>query len=107
VCGTAEAVPFVKRRFPIWLSTVRFAKTFRCYCSSGAPRPAIFYTQPDFRRWFTILVCPINWDYPTLAINETETACDVEIARGAHRMYTLTLKQADGLIAEVQAAVRT
>ena len=40
--------PIVKRRFPIRLSTVRFAKTLSCYCSSGAARPAIFDTQPDF-----------------------------------------------------------
>jgi serine/threonine-protein kinase HipA len=43
----------------------------------------------------------------TLAINETETACDVEIARAAHKMYALRLKDADGLIAEVAAAVKT
>jgi serine/threonine-protein kinase HipA len=49
----------------------------------------------------------IDRDDLTLAINETETACDVEIARAAHRMYALSLKDADGLIAEVAAAVRT
>ncbi len=49
----------------------------------------------------------IDRDDLTLAINETETACDVEIARAAHRMYALSLKKADGLIAEVLAAVRT
>jgi len=43
----------------------------------------------------------------TLAINETETACDVEIARGAHKLYALSLKEADGLIADEQAAVAT
>ena len=43
----------------------------------------------------------IDRDDLTLAINETETACDVEIARAAHRMYALSLKKADGLIAEV------
>ena len=43
----------------------------------------------------------------TLAINETETACDVEIARAAHKMYALALKEADGIIAEVEAAVKT
>jgi serine/threonine-protein kinase HipA len=43
----------------------------------------------------------------TLAINETETMCDVEIARAAHKMYALTLKEANGIIAEVEAAVQT
>jgi hypothetical protein len=50
LCGTAEAVPFVERRFPIQLSTVRFPKTFSPYCSSEAAGPAIFDTQPDFER---------------------------------------------------------
>jgi serine/threonine-protein kinase HipA len=49
----------------------------------------------------------VDRDDLTLAINETETACDIEIARAAHRMYALTLKQADGLIGEVLAAVKT
>jgi hypothetical protein len=49
-CGTAEAVPFVERRFPIQLSTVRFPKTFSPYCSSEAAAPAIFDTQPDLAR---------------------------------------------------------
>jgi len=49
----------------------------------------------------------VDRDDLTLAINETETACDVEIARAAHGMYALTLKAADGLIAEVAAAVKT
>jgi hypothetical protein len=31
--------------------------------------------------------------------------CDVEIARAAHKMYALTLQEADGIIAEVEAAV--
>ena len=48
VCGTAEAVPFVERGFPIQLSTDRFAKTLSPYCNSGAARPAIFDIQPDF-----------------------------------------------------------
>jgi serine/threonine-protein kinase HipA len=43
----------------------------------------------------------------TLAINETETLCDVEIARAAHKMYSLTLKEADGIIADVGSAVRS
>jgi serine/threonine-protein kinase HipA len=47
----------------------------------------------------------VDRDDLTLAIDETETACDVEIARGAHKMYALSLKAADGLIAEVQGAV--
>src|ERR1700722_4620795 len=49
----------------------------------------------------------VESDDLTLAINETETMCDVEIARAAHKMYTLTLKEADEIIAEVEAAVRT
>ncbi len=49
----------------------------------------------------------IERDELTLAINETETACDVEIARSAHKLYALSLKEADGLIAEVAAAVRS
>jgi serine/threonine-protein kinase HipA len=49
----------------------------------------------------------VDSDDLTLAINETETACDIEIARAAHRMYALTLKEADGLIGEVLAAVKT
>jgi serine/threonine-protein kinase HipA len=49
----------------------------------------------------------VDGDDLTLAINETETLCDVEIARAAHKMYTLTLKEADEIIAEVEAAVRT
>jgi len=42
-----------------------------------------------------------------LAINETETACDVDIARRAHKMYALSLEEADRLIAEVLSAVKT
>jgi serine/threonine-protein kinase HipA len=42
----------------------------------------------------------------TLAINETETACDVAIAREAHRLYGLTLREADAVIDEVGSAVR-
>ncbi len=49
----------------------------------------------------------VDRDDLTLAINETETACDVEIARGAHKMYALSLEEADRLIAEVLAAVKT
>jgi serine/threonine-protein kinase HipA len=49
----------------------------------------------------------VDRDDLTLAVNETETTCDVEIARAAHRMYALTLKEADGVIAEVLAAVKT
>jgi serine/threonine-protein kinase HipA len=49
----------------------------------------------------------VDRDDLTLAINETETACDVEIARAAHAMYALTLKAADDLIAEVHEAVAT
>jgi serine/threonine-protein kinase HipA len=49
----------------------------------------------------------VDRDDLTLAINETETACDVEIARSAHKLYALSLKEADGLIAEVAAAVRS
>jgi serine/threonine-protein kinase HipA len=33
--------------------------------------------------------------------------CDVEIARAAHKLYALSLKEADGLVAEVAAAVKT
>jgi serine/threonine-protein kinase HipA len=49
----------------------------------------------------------VDRDDLTLAINETETACDVEIARAAHKMYALSLKEADGLIAEALKAVKT
>jgi serine/threonine-protein kinase HipA len=49
----------------------------------------------------------VERDDLTLAINETETACDVEIARSAHKLYALSLKNADGLIAEVAAAMKT
>ncbi len=35
----------------------------------------------------------VDRDDLTLAINETETACDVEIARGAHKMYALSLAE--------------
>jgi serine/threonine-protein kinase HipA len=49
----------------------------------------------------------VDRDDLTLAINETDTACDVEIARAAHTMYSLNLEKADGLIAEVYAAVTT
>jgi serine/threonine-protein kinase HipA len=48
----------------------------------------------------------VEGDDLTLAINETEAMCDVEIARAAHKMYALTLKEADGVIAEVEAAVK-
>ena len=43
----------------------------------------------------------------TLAINETETVCDLEVARGAHEFYGLPLAAADKLIAEVRASVTT
>jgi serine/threonine-protein kinase HipA len=49
----------------------------------------------------------VDRDDLTLAINETETTCDVEIARAAHRMYALSLKEADGVIAEVLDAVKS
>ena len=49
----------------------------------------------------------VDRDDLTLAINETETACDVEIARGAHKLYALSLAEADGLITEVLTAVKT
>ena len=34
-------------------------------------------------------------------------ACDVEVARGAHRLYGLTLPAADEVIDGARAAVRT
>ena len=40
-----------------------------------------------------------------MAIDETETACEVEIARGAHDLYDMGLKQADAVIDEVKAEV--
>ena len=43
----------------------------------------------------------VERDDHVLAINETETACDVDIARAAHKMYALSLEEADQLIAEV------
>lgn len=49
----------------------------------------------------------VDRDDLTLAINETEAACDVEIARAAHKMYALSLKEAEGLIAEALKAVKT
>jgi serine/threonine-protein kinase HipA len=49
----------------------------------------------------------LDGDDLTLAINETETTCDVEIARAAHKLYALSLKEADGIVAEVEAAVKT
>jgi len=49
----------------------------------------------------------VDRDDLVLAINETETACDVDIARGAHKMYALSLEEADRLIAEVLTAVKT
>jgi serine/threonine-protein kinase HipA len=49
----------------------------------------------------------VDRDDLTLAINETDTTCDVEVARAAHRMYALTLKEADGLIADVLTVVKT
>ena len=49
----------------------------------------------------------VDRDDLTLAINETETACDVDIARGAHKLYALSLAEADLLIAEVLSAVKT
>jgi serine/threonine-protein kinase HipA len=49
----------------------------------------------------------LDGDDLTLAINETETMCDVAIARAAHKMYALTLKEADEIIAEVERAVKT
>src|SRR3984957_17332722 len=48
----------------------------------------------------------VERDDHVLAINETETASDVEIARAAHKMYALSLEEADRLIAEVLGAVR-
>jgi serine/threonine-protein kinase HipA len=41
----------------------------------------------------------------SLAINEVETTCDVDIAMGAHRNYGITLQQAQQALQEVQAAV--
>lgn len=41
----------------------------------------------------------------TLAINEVDTACDVEIAMEAHRDYGLASEQANRLLLEVQTAV--
>jgi serine/threonine-protein kinase HipA len=49
----------------------------------------------------------VERDDLTLAINETETACDVQIAREAHKFYGLTLGEADEVIDEVGGAVRT
>lgn len=49
----------------------------------------------------------VERDDLTLAIDETETVCDVEVARGAHRLYGLTLGEADGVISEVRTAVLT
>ena len=49
----------------------------------------------------------VDRDDLVLAINETETACDVDIARAAHKMYALSLEEADHLIAEVLSAVKT
>jgi serine/threonine-protein kinase HipA len=49
----------------------------------------------------------VDRDDLTLAINETDTTCDVEIARGACRMYSLSLKEADRCIAEVLSAVKS
>jgi serine/threonine-protein kinase HipA len=49
----------------------------------------------------------IDRDDLTLAIDETETRCDVEVARGAHNFYALTLAEADSVIAEVSTAVQT
>lgn len=42
----------------------------------------------------------------TLAIDETETACDVEVARRACGFYSLKLAEADRVIGEVRAAVK-
>jgi serine/threonine-protein kinase HipA len=49
----------------------------------------------------------VERDDHVLAINETETACDVDIARAAHKMYALSLEEADQLIAEVLGAVKS
>jgi serine/threonine-protein kinase HipA len=49
----------------------------------------------------------VDRDDLTLAINETETACDVDIARSAHKWYALSLAEADRLIAEVLTGVKT
>jgi serine/threonine-protein kinase HipA len=49
----------------------------------------------------------VDRDDLTLAINETDTTCDVEIARAAHKMYSLSLKEADKCIAEVLSVVKT
>jgi serine/threonine-protein kinase HipA len=49
----------------------------------------------------------VDRDDLVLAINETETACDVQIARAAHKMYALSLAEADRLIAEVLTVVKT
>ena len=43
----------------------------------------------------------------TLAINETETTCDLEVVRSAHEHYSLTLQSADELIARVRTFVTT
>ncbi|QHN03803.1 HipA domain-containing protein [Granulicella sp. WH15] len=43
----------------------------------------------------------------TLAINEVETACDVEIAMAAYKDYGLTTQQADNVLQRVQKAVRS
>jgi serine/threonine-protein kinase HipA len=49
----------------------------------------------------------VDRDDLVLAINETETASDVDIARAAHKMYALSLGEADRLIAEVLSAVKS
>jgi serine/threonine-protein kinase HipA len=49
----------------------------------------------------------VERDDHVLAINETETASNLEIARAAHNMYALSLDEADRLIAEVLSAVKT
>lgn len=46
-------------------------------------------------------------DELTLAINETETRCDVEIAMEASRNYGITDKDADAILKTVQSAVAT
>jgi serine/threonine-protein kinase HipA len=49
----------------------------------------------------------IDRDDLTLAIIETETACDVELARAAHKFYALSLAEADRMIAESLTAVKS
>ncbi|NJO12505.1 MAG: HipA domain-containing protein [Gammaproteobacteria bacterium] len=46
-------------------------------------------------------------DNLTLAINETETTCDVSIALAAHRDYGLSLQDAEAIVRQVRDAVGT